>query len=62
MFEIYSECGKGEKIMDLSHEGGDLYMQQGNIKGLQEVVLLFMLKLLLFAYLTHKFLHFLKVI
>lgn len=42
MFEIYSERGKGEKIMDLSQDGGDLYMQQSNIKGLQEVVLLFM--------------------
>ncbi|MFS8006895.1 putative plus-end-directed kinesin ATPase [Helianthus anomalus] len=37
MFEIYSERGKGEKIMDLSQEGGDLYMQQSNIKGLKEV-------------------------
>ncbi|KAJ9542378.1 hypothetical protein OSB04_028884 [Centaurea solstitialis] len=39
MFEIYSERGKGEKIMDLSHEGGDLYMQQSTIKGLQEAVI-----------------------
>ncbi|XP_071695265.1 kinesin-like protein KIN-6 [Rutidosis leptorrhynchoides] len=39
MFEIYSERGKGEKIMDLSHDGGDLVMQQSNIKGLQEVVI-----------------------
>ncbi|KAM0037540.1 putative plus-end-directed kinesin ATPase [Helianthus debilis subsp. tardiflorus] len=38
MFEIYSERGKGEKIMDLSQEGGDLYMQQSNIKGLKEVI------------------------
>lgn len=40
MFEIYSERGKGEKIMDLSQEGGDLFMQQSNIKGLKEVLLL----------------------
>ncbi|XP_024966710.1 kinesin-like protein KIN-6 [Cynara cardunculus var. scolymus] len=39
MFEIYSERGKGEKIMDLSQDGGDLYMQQSNIKGLQEAVI-----------------------
>ncbi|XP_035838777.1 kinesin-like protein KIN-6 isoform X5 [Helianthus annuus] len=39
MFEIYSERGKGEKIMDLSQEGGDLYMQQSNIKGLKEEVI-----------------------
>nr|XP_043634134.1 kinesin-like protein KIN-6 [Erigeron canadensis] len=39
MFEIYSERGKGEKMMDLSHEGGDVYMQQSTIKGLQEVAI-----------------------
>ncbi|XP_076953312.1 kinesin-like protein KIN-6 [Bidens hawaiensis] len=39
MFEIYSERGKGEKIMDLSQEGGDLSMQQSNIKGLKEEVI-----------------------
>ncbi|XP_076959492.1 kinesin-like protein KIN-6 [Bidens hawaiensis] len=38
MFEIYSERGKGEKIMDLS-QGGDLFMQQSNIKGLKEEVI-----------------------
>ncbi|CAH1435546.1 unnamed protein product [Lactuca virosa] len=39
MFEIYSERGKGEKIMDLSQEGGDLFMQQSNIKGLKETII-----------------------
>ncbi|KAI3724377.1 hypothetical protein L2E82_36149 [Cichorium intybus] len=34
MFEIYSERGKGEKIMDLSEDGGDLFMQQSNIKAM----------------------------
>ncbi|KAI3518072.1 hypothetical protein L1887_06447 [Cichorium endivia] len=39
MFEIYSERGKGEKIMDLSEDGGDLFMQQSNIKGLKETII-----------------------
>ncbi|KAL4578957.1 hypothetical protein LXL04_015091 [Taraxacum kok-saghyz] len=39
MFEIYSERGKGEKIMDLSQEGGDLFMQQSTIKGLKETII-----------------------
>jgi hypothetical protein len=37
VFEIYSDRGKGEKISDLSPDGGDLSMQQATIKGLQEV-------------------------
>lgn len=37
MFEIYSERGKGEKMLDLSPDGTDLNMQQSSIKGLQEV-------------------------
>ncbi|KAK6938972.1 Kinesin motor domain, partial [Dillenia turbinata] len=39
MFEIYSERGKGEKLYDLSQEGGDLFMQKSTIKGLKEVVI-----------------------
>ncbi|KAF9618423.1 hypothetical protein IFM89_001146 [Coptis chinensis] len=39
MFEIYSEGGKGEKILDLSSsDGQDLVLQQSNVKGLQEVM------------------------
>ncbi|KAG7020448.1 Kinesin-like protein KIN-6, partial [Cucurbita argyrosperma subsp. argyrosperma] len=37
IFEIYSEKGKGEKMYDLSADGGELTMQQYNIKGLKEV-------------------------
>ncbi|ONK72631.1 uncharacterized protein A4U43_C04F21410 [Asparagus officinalis] len=37
MFEIYSERGKGERIFDLSPDGGDLSFQQSAIKGLQEI-------------------------
>ena len=37
MFEIYSERGKGERLLDLSPGGTDLFMQQSSIKGLQEV-------------------------
>lgn len=37
VFEIYSDRGKGERISDLSPDGGDLSMQQATIKGLQEV-------------------------
>ena len=37
IFEIYSERGKGERILDLSPGGADLFMQQSSIKGLQEV-------------------------
>ncbi|KAF9670317.1 hypothetical protein SADUNF_Sadunf13G0055900 [Salix dunnii] len=39
VFEIYSDRGKGERISDLSPDGGDLSMQQATIKGLQEVVI-----------------------
>ncbi|KAL5845317.1 hypothetical protein ACOSQ4_011275 [Xanthoceras sorbifolium] len=39
IFEIYSERGKGERMLDLSPDGGDLCMQQSIIKGLQEVVI-----------------------
>ncbi|KAG1361953.1 kinesin-like protein KIN-6 [Cocos nucifera] len=38
MFEIYSERGKGERILDLSPNGIDLSIQQSTIKGLQEVM------------------------
>ncbi|XP_023002221.1 kinesin-like protein KIN-6 isoform X3 [Cucurbita maxima] len=37
IFEIYSEKGKGEKMYDLSADGGELTMQQYTIKGLKEV-------------------------
>ncbi|KAK3231852.1 hypothetical protein Dsin_003733 [Dipteronia sinensis] len=39
IFEIYSERGKGERMLDLSPDGGDLFMQQSTIKGLQEVII-----------------------
>ncbi|KAK6939327.1 Kinesin motor domain [Dillenia turbinata] len=39
MFGIYSERGKGEKLYDLSQEGGDLFMQQSTIKGHKEVAI-----------------------
>ncbi|KAG5232900.1 kinesin heavy chain [Salix suchowensis] len=39
VFEIYSDRGKGERISDLSPDGGDLSMQQATVKGLQEVVI-----------------------
>ncbi|XP_057973184.1 kinesin-like protein KIN-6 isoform X2 [Malania oleifera] len=39
MFEIYSEGGKGERLLDLSPEGADLHMQQSAIKGLQEIII-----------------------
>ncbi|XP_019709158.1 kinesin-like protein KIN-6 isoform X2 [Elaeis guineensis] len=38
MFEIYSERGKGERILDLSPNGIDLSLQQSTMKGLQEVM------------------------
>ncbi|KAL0360529.1 UNVERIFIED_CONTAM: Kinesin-like protein KIN-6 [Sesamum radiatum] len=38
MFEIYSEKGKAEKMIDLLHDGGDIYMQHSVLKGLQEAV------------------------
>lgn len=37
MFEICSERGKVERLLDLSPGGADLFMQQSSIKGLQEV-------------------------
>lgn len=37
MFEIYSERGRGEKIIDLFQDGVELSLQQCNVKGLQEV-------------------------
>ncbi|KAK3007320.1 hypothetical protein RJ639_016736 [Escallonia herrerae] len=36
MFEIRSERGKSERVIDLSQDGGELSMQQSIIKGLQE--------------------------
>ncbi|XP_011649666.1 kinesin-like protein KIN-6 isoform X1 [Cucumis sativus] len=39
IFEIYSEKGKGEKMNDLSADGGELTMQQFTIKGLKEVLI-----------------------
>nr|QWT43321.1 kinesin-like protein KIN11A [Citrullus lanatus] len=39
IFEIYSEKGKGEKMYDLSADGGELTMQQFTIKGLKEVLI-----------------------
>ncbi|PIA55459.1 hypothetical protein AQUCO_00700032v1 [Aquilegia coerulea] len=39
MFEIYSERGKGEKLIDLSSsDGPDLFLQQSSVRGLQEVM------------------------
>lgn len=37
MFEICSERGKAEKILDLCRDGSDVCIQQSNIKALQEV-------------------------
>ncbi|KAA8537506.1 hypothetical protein F0562_027114 [Nyssa sinensis] len=39
MFEIYSERGKAERMFDLFQDGGDLFLQQSTIKGLQEVII-----------------------
>ncbi|KAK4860351.1 hypothetical protein QYF36_021895 [Acer negundo] len=39
IFKIYSERGKGERLSDLSPDGGDLFMQHATIKGLQEVII-----------------------
>ncbi|KAJ9675022.1 hypothetical protein PVL29_024118 [Vitis rotundifolia] len=39
IFEIYSERGKGERMLDLSPGGADLFMQQSSIKGLREVII-----------------------
>ncbi|KAH9759152.1 kinesin-like protein KIN-6 [Citrus sinensis] len=39
IFEIYSERGKGEKLLDLLPDGVDLCMQQSTIKGLQEIII-----------------------
>ncbi|XP_072958531.1 kinesin-like protein KIN-6 isoform X2 [Typha angustifolia] len=40
MFEIYSERGKGERIIDLLSDAADLSLQQTTIKGLQETMIL----------------------
>ncbi|XP_072986270.1 kinesin-like protein KIN-6 isoform X3 [Typha latifolia] len=40
MFEIYSERGKGERIIDLLSDAVDLSLQQTTIKGLQETMIL----------------------
>ncbi|KAL6990451.1 Kinesin-like protein KIN-6 [Sarracenia purpurea var. burkii] len=37
MFEICSEKGKAERILDLFQDAGDLCMQQSTIRGLQEI-------------------------
>ncbi|XP_050160191.1 kinesin-like protein KIN-6 isoform X7 [Malus sylvestris] len=37
IFEISSERGKGERLFDLSPNGGDLSMQQSTLRGLQEI-------------------------
>ncbi|CAK9148301.1 unnamed protein product [Ilex paraguariensis] len=39
MFEIYSEKGKSERMLDLSQEGGDLFMQNSTIRGLHETII-----------------------
>nr|CAD1844096.1 unnamed protein product [Ananas comosus var. bracteatus] len=39
MFEIYSERGKGERILDLCPDGVDLSIHQLTIKGLREVMI-----------------------
>ncbi|XP_073275571.1 kinesin-like protein KIN-6 [Primulina huaijiensis] len=38
MFEICSEKGKAERMVDLLHDGGEICMQQSIVRGLQEVV------------------------
>ncbi|KAJ0969936.1 hypothetical protein J5N97_022813 [Dioscorea zingiberensis] len=38
MFEICSERGRGERILDLSPDGVELSLQQSGVKGLQEVM------------------------
>ncbi|THU74729.1 hypothetical protein C4D60_Mb04t36450 [Musa balbisiana] len=38
MFEIYSERGKGERILDLSHDGVELSFQHSTVIGLKEVM------------------------
>ncbi|XP_073134155.1 kinesin-like protein KIN-6 [Henckelia pumila] len=38
MFEICSEKGKAERMIDLLHDGGEMCMQQSVVRGLQEVV------------------------
>lgn len=53
MFEIYSEPGKEENIIDLS-QGGDLYMQQSNIEGLQRGSVTFHVHIIIPLYLLMK--------
>ncbi|XP_009397598.2 kinesin-like protein KIN-6 isoform X1 [Musa acuminata AAA Group] len=38
MFEIHSERGKGERILDLSHDGVELSFQHSTVIGLKEVM------------------------
>ncbi|KAG6390632.1 hypothetical protein SASPL_148370 [Salvia splendens] len=38
LFEIFSERGKGEKMIDLLHDGGDVSLQHSVLKGLREAV------------------------
>lgn len=37
MFEICSEKGKAERMVDLLNDGGEICMQQSIVRGLQEV-------------------------
>ncbi|GAB2211239.1 hypothetical protein Droror1_Dr00016532 [Drosera rotundifolia] len=39
MFEIYSEKGRVEKILDLSPDGGGIHFQHSVLKGLKEVLI-----------------------
>nr|XP_011459106.1 PREDICTED: armadillo repeat-containing kinesin-like protein 1 [Fragaria vesca subsp. vesca] len=39
MFEISTEKGKAERWIDLSPNGGEITMQQSNLKGLQEIAI-----------------------
>lgn len=39
IFEISSEKGKGERMIDLLHDRGDVCMQHSVLKGLKEVPL-----------------------
>ena len=39
MFEICSERGRTERMIDLFNDGVDICLQQSTIKGLHEVVL-----------------------
>ncbi|KAK7283421.1 hypothetical protein RIF29_12925 [Crotalaria pallida] len=39
IFEIYTERGKTEKLLDLLRDGGEVSLQQSTIKGLQQIVI-----------------------